>query len=47
MGAVVSFVGLYASYKMDTPTGAMVVCTFGAALIFLALGRMLIKRNSV
>ena len=36
---VVSLVGMYASYKMDAPTGATVVCTFGVALAFLSIVR--------
>ena len=30
---VASVAGLYASYSMDLPTGAAIVCTLGAALI--------------
>ena len=32
-----SIAGLYASYKMDLPTGAAIVCALGAALL-LTLG---------
>ncbi len=39
MGAVVSLVGMYASYKLDAPTGATVVCTFGVALLALSIVR--------
>jgi hypothetical protein len=28
-----SIVGLYASYKMDLPTGAAIICALGAALL--------------
>lgn len=45
MGAVVSFIGMYCSYKWDTPTGAMVVCAFGAGLLVLGLGRFLFGRR--
>lgn len=31
-----SFAGLYASYQLDVPTGAAIVCTLGLALIFVA-----------
>jgi zinc/manganese transport system permease protein len=44
MGALVSILGIYASYKLDTPTGAMVVCMFGVVLILLALIRPLVQK---
>jgi len=44
MGTVVSFLGMYGSYKLDAPTGATVVCTFGLALLLLSALRPLIKR---
>lgn len=46
LGTLVSLVGMYASYKLDTPTGATVVCTFGAALVGLALVRPLLTRST-
>lgn len=39
MGAFVSFLGLYGSYALDTPTGATVICAFGLTLVLLALFR--------
>jgi len=42
MGAVVSFLGMYASYQWDTPTGATIVCLFGASFLFLAGVRQLL-----
>ncbi len=36
MGAVVSILGMIASYKIDAPTGATVVCIFGIVLIVVA-----------
>jgi len=39
VGVIVSLVGMYASYKLDAPTGATVVCTFGVALFLLAIVR--------
>ena len=42
--AVVSLVGMYGSYRLDAPTGATVVCTFGLALFLLASGRALVVR---
>jgi zinc/manganese transport system permease protein len=44
MGTVVSLVGMYLSVVYDLPTGATIVCTFGLALIVMALGRMVLKR---
>jgi zinc/manganese transport system permease protein len=44
MGTLVSFLGMYGSYKLDAPTGATVVCTFGLALLLLAALRPLLKR---
>ena len=35
-GSLVSIVGMAASYYLDFPTGASVVCVFGAVLILLA-----------
>lgn len=35
MGTLVSLAGMYASYRLDTPTGATVICVFGAALCLL------------
>jgi zinc/manganese transport system permease protein len=46
MGTVVSALGIYLSVKLDLPTGATMVCTFGAVLILMALVRPLILRNS-
>ncbi|MBT3265616.1 metal ABC transporter permease [Candidatus Poribacteria bacterium] len=40
MGTVVSMVGCALSYLWDLPTGATVVCTFGAALAALTLIRV-------
>jgi len=46
MGTIVSALGIYVSVKLDLPTGATMVCTFGAVLILMALVRPLIIRNS-
>lgn len=40
MGVVVSVVGMFISYKLDAPTGAAVVCTFGATLVLLGVVRI-------
>jgi len=45
MGTIVSALGIYLSVKLDLPTGATMVCTFGAVLILMALVRPLILRN--
>jgi zinc/manganese transport system permease protein len=37
MGAVVSALGILLSFKYDLPTGATIVCTFGAVLALMAL----------
>lgn len=43
VGAVVSAVGVYLSFQLDLPTGATIVCTFGAALALLTLMRPLFR----
>ena len=47
MGTVVSALGIFLSVKLDLPTGATMVCTFGLVLILMALVRPLIQRNGV
>jgi zinc/manganese transport system permease protein len=42
MGAVVSMLGMYFSVVFDLPTGAAIVCTFGAMLILMACARALV-----
>ncbi|HVP48522.1 MAG TPA: metal ABC transporter permease [Bryobacteraceae bacterium] len=44
MGTLVSAVGVYLSLKIDLPTGATIVCTFGLVLIVMALLRGVITR---
>ncbi len=46
MGTAVSLIGMYGSYKLDAPTGATVVCTFGLALLVLASFRLVTKKNA-
>jgi zinc/manganese transport system permease protein len=41
MGTLVSALGVYFSVSFDTPTGATIVCTFGAVLIFMFLIHLL------
>jgi len=43
MGTVVSALGIYLSVKLDLPTGAAMVCTFGLVLILMALARPLLQ----
>src|SRR5215218_1432863 len=43
MGTVVSALGVYFSLLLDLPTGATIVCTFGLALILMAIARPLIQ----
>ena len=45
MGTVVSALGVYLSLKLDLPTGATIVCTFGLVLIIMAVVRPLIQRT--
>jgi len=44
MGTVVSALGIYLSVRLDLPTGAAMVCTFGLVLVLMALARPLIRR---
>src|SRR6266568_4904498 len=46
MGTIVSALGVYLSLRLDLPTGATIVCTFGLALIIMALVRPLIQRHA-
>ena len=46
MGTVVSMLGMYLSVLFDLPTGAAIVCTFGAALIVMAALRPLVVRKA-
>jgi len=39
MGTLVSALGCYFSVVFDTPTGATIVCTFGAVLVCMAIAR--------
>src|SRR5437879_7109586 len=46
MGTVVSALGIYLSLKLDLPTGATMVCTFGLVLIVMAAVRPLLFRRA-
>ena len=45
MGTVVSALGIYLSVKLDLPTGAAMVCTFGLVLIVMAVVKPLFVRR--
>src|SRR5689334_20378333 len=45
MGTLVSILGVYLSLKIDLPTGATIVCTFGIILVVMALCRGLVRRT--
>jgi zinc/manganese transport system permease protein len=45
MGVVVSILGMYFSVQFDLPTGATIVCTFGAVLILLALVKVMLPER--
>ena len=42
MGTLVSALGVYLSVKLDLPTGATIVCTFGAVLVVMFLVHALV-----
>src|SRR5579864_7661533 len=44
MGTLVSALGVYLSLKIDLPTGATIVCTFGLVLILMAALRGVVRR---
>jgi zinc/manganese transport system permease protein len=46
MGTIVSAVGVYLSLKLDLPTGATIVCTFGVALLLMAIAKPLVLRRA-
>ena len=46
MGSIVSALGVYFSLWFDLPTGATIVCTFGAALVVMAVMRPLLRPSS-
>jgi zinc/manganese transport system permease protein len=46
MGTLVSALGVYLSLKLDFPTGATIVCTFGVVLLAMAGVRALVSRGN-
>jgi zinc/manganese transport system permease protein len=47
MGTLVSALGVYLSLKIDLPTGAAIVCTFGIVLVLMAACRVLLRWRSI
>jgi ABC-type Mn2+/Zn2+ transport system permease subunit len=47
MGTVVSALGVWLSLKLDLPTGATIVCTFGMVLVLMAAVRPLFRKAAV
>jgi zinc/manganese transport system permease protein len=45
MGVLVSALGMYFSVLWDLPTGATIVCTFGAVLCLMAIARPIVVRR--
>lgn len=45
MGTIVSALGIYLSVALDLPTGATIVCTFGAVLVLMASVKALVPRR--
>ena len=46
MGALVTVLGVLLSFKLDLPTGATIVCTFGISLLLLAVVWWLMRRSA-
>jgi zinc/manganese transport system permease protein len=46
MGTIVSALGVYLSLKLDLPTGATIVVTFGIVLLLMAAVRALVFRDA-
>jgi zinc/manganese transport system permease protein len=44
MGTLVSALGVYLSVRLDLPTGATIVCTFGGVLLVMFLIHLLVNR---
>ena len=45
MGTLVSALGIYLSVRLDLPTGAAIVCTFGIVLAVMAAAKALLYRR--
>jgi zinc/manganese transport system permease protein len=47
MGALVTAIGILLSFRLDLPTGATIVCTFGLALLLMAVVWALTRRRNL
>jgi zinc/manganese transport system permease protein len=47
MGALVSAIGILLSFRLDLPTGATIVCTFGIALLLMAAVWLVTRRRAL
>jgi len=45
MGTLVSALGVFLSVKLDLPTGATIVCTFGGVLVVMFLVHVLVSHG--
>src|SRR3954466_1436235 len=43
VAALVTAVGIFLSFKIDLPTGATIVVTFGIALVLMAIARLIVR----
>src|SRR5437867_2885188 len=46
VAAVVTALGIFLSFKIDLPTGATIVCTFGIALVLMAVVRLFMRNGT-
>ena len=46
MGSIVTALGILLSFHFDLPTGATIVCTFGIALMLMAVVRLLVRTGT-
>jgi zinc/manganese transport system permease protein len=47
MGTIVTALGIFLSFKIDLPTGATIVCTFGVTLLLMAIVWALTRRRAI
>jgi len=47
MGALVTAIGILLSFRLDLPTGATIVCTFGLALLLMAAVWAMTRRRNI
>ncbi|MEK6371885.1 MAG: metal ABC transporter permease [Acidobacteriota bacterium] len=46
MGSIVTAAGILLSFHFDLPTGATIVCTFGIALMLMAIVRLMVRTGT-